>query len=109
MTAKFCANPEQNQESRLNVWTSQSTLGKLKFSVLFLTTFLLSAVIHQVSIQTGQQMLGLICSPQRDKPGRQLGKSVVVLKMKIQRERKGWSQSEGNLNSQGKRSASVNS
>lgn len=83
MITKFCANPEQNQESRLNVWTLQFTVGKQKFSVLLLTTFLLSTVIHQVNIQTGQQMLGLICSLQRDKPGRQLGKSVVVLKMKI--------------------------
>lgn len=107
MITKFCANPEQNQESSLNVWTFESTGGKMKFSVLFLTTFLLSAVIPQVNIQTGQQMLGLICSLQRDKPGRQLEKSVVVLKTKIWREQKGWSQREGNLNSQGKRSASV--
>lgn len=50
-------------------------------------------------------MLELISNLQRDKPGRQLGKSVVVLKMKIWREQKEWSKNEGNLNSLEKRLA----
>ena len=93
-----------SQKNRLNVWTFHSVVWKLKCCFLSYN-FLLPTVIHQVNTLTGRQMLGLTSSLQRDKPGRQLGKSVAVLKMKIWREQKDWSQNEGNLNSLEKRSA----